>query len=258
MPLTPEGWTLLKTWEGCELSAYPDPASGGAPWTIGYGHTGAEVVPELTISQAQAEAWLKQDAAVAAGAVDQLLRGIDLTSRQRDALISFCFNVGAGALERSTLRKRLLAGESPAAVIAEELPRWHKGPNGPVEGLKRRRAAEVAHAASQTRPRNGASQPIQLLDAVHHHRDLPHQRQAWQMLQRSLAAEQLNAFATAFRASGTAATPTRPPKASAKHRPAPAPRSLPEPERQRHRPGQPHVFCLHLRHGRCLPQAGLP
>jgi len=37
MPLTPEGWTLLKTWEGCELSAYPDPASGGAPWTIGYG-----------------------------------------------------------------------------------------------------------------------------------------------------------------------------------------------------------------------------
>ncbi len=71
MPLTPEGWTLLKTWEGCELSAYPDPASGGAPWTIGYGHTGPDVVPGLTISQAQAEAWLKQDAAVAAGAVDR-------------------------------------------------------------------------------------------------------------------------------------------------------------------------------------------
>ncbi len=216
MPLTPEGWTLLKTWEGCELSAYPDPASGGAPWTIGYGHTGPDVVSGLTISQAQAEAWLKQDAAVAAGAVDRLLRGIGLTAQQREALISFCFNVGAGALEHSTLRKRLLAGESPAAVIAEELPRWHKGPNGPVEGLKRRRAAEVAHAASQTPPRNGASQPIQLLDAVHHHRDLPHQRQAWQMLQRSLTAEQLNAFATAFRASGKAATPTRPPKASAK------------------------------------------
>ncbi len=115
MPLTPEGWTLLKTWEGCELSAYPDPASGGAPWTIGYGHTGPDVLPGLTISQAQAEAWLKQDAAVAAGAVDQLLRGIDLTARQREALISFCFNVGAGALERSTLRKRLLARESPAA-----------------------------------------------------------------------------------------------------------------------------------------------
>ena len=146
MPLTPEGWTLLKTWEGCRLSAYPDPASGGAPWTIGYGPTGAEVVPGLTISQEQADAWLEQDATDAAGAVERLLSGVALTLCQRDALISFCFNVGAGALERSTLRSRLLAGEAPAVVIAQELPRWHKGPNGPVEGLKRRRAAEVAHA----------------------------------------------------------------------------------------------------------------
>ncbi|MBM5806571.1 MAG: lysozyme [Cyanobacteria bacterium M_surface_10_m2_179] len=146
MPLTPEGLTLLKAWEGCRLSAYPDPASGGAPWTIGYGHTGAEVVPGLMISREQADAWLEQDAAEASGAVDRLLRGVAPTPRQRDALISFCFNVGAGALERSTLRKRLLAGEAPAVVIAEELPRWCKGPNGPVEGLKRRRSSEVAHA----------------------------------------------------------------------------------------------------------------
>jgi GH24 family phage-related lysozyme (muramidase) len=146
MPLTPEGWTLLKTWEGCRLSAYPDPASGGAPWTIGYGHTGAEVTPGLTITQEQAEAWLKQDVAEAAVAVDRLLSGVTLTPHQRDALTSFCFNVGAGALERSTLRKRLLGREAPAVVITQELPRWCKGPNGPVEGLKRRRSAEVQHA----------------------------------------------------------------------------------------------------------------
>ena len=156
MPLTPEGWTLLKTWEGCRLSAYPDPASGGAPWTIGYGHTGAEVMQGLTITQEQAEAWLGQDVAEAAAAVDRLLIGVTLTSRQRDALISFCFNVGAGALERSTLRKRLLAGEAPAVVIAQELPRWHKGPNGPVEGLKRRRFAEVATMANN-QPHSGSS-----------------------------------------------------------------------------------------------------
>ena len=150
-----------------------------------------------------------------------------MTAHQRDALISFCFNVGAGAPESSTLRKRLLAGESPAAVIAEELPRWCKGPNGPLEGLKRRRAAEVANAAievqslhmaatgaSQARPKQEASEPIQLLEAVRHHRNLPHQRQAWQVLQRSLTAEQLNAFATAFRASSKAATPIRPPAAA--------------------------------------------
>ncbi len=175
MPLTPEGWTLLKTWEGCRLRAYPDPASGGAPWTIGYGHTGAEVVPGLTISQEQAEAWLKQDVAEAAGAVDRFLSGVTLTARQRDALISFCFNVGAGALERSTLRKRLLSDESPAVVIAQELPRWHKGPNGPMEGLKRRRAAEVSHARmpEATSPQQQTKttapvpshKPIQLLDA---------------------------------------------------------------------------------------------
>ncbi|MBW0182069.1 MAG: glycoside hydrolase family protein [Vulcanococcus sp.] len=216
MPLTPEGWTLLKTWEGCRLSAYPDPASGGAPWTIGYGHTGAEVVPGLTISQEQADAWLEQDAAEASGAVDRLLSGVALTPCQRDALISFCFNVGAGALERSTLRTRLMAGESAAVVIAQELPRWHKGPNGPVEGLKRRRAAEVAHAqaGSSSEPgskakaanREQATTPIQLLDAVQHHQGLAHQQEAWRLLQRSLTPEQLTAFAETFRRSATLQT----------------------------------------------------
>jgi hypothetical protein len=62
--------------------------------------------------------------------------------------------VGAGALETSTLRRRLIAGEAPAVVSSQELPRLCKGPNGPVEGLKRRRAAEVAHA-------NGAIEPKQ-------------------------------------------------------------------------------------------------
>ena len=160
-------------------------------------------------SQEQADAWLEQDAAKAAGAVERLLSGVALTPCQRDALISFCFNVGAGALERSTLRKRLLAGEAPAVVIAQELPRWCKGPNGPVEGLKRRRAAEVAHAqaGSSSAPgskaeathREQSTTPIQLLDAVRHHKGLPHQQEAWQRLQRSLTAEQLRAFAEAFR-----------------------------------------------------------
>ena len=148
MPLTPEGWTLLKTWEGCRLSAYPDPASGGTPWSIGYGHTGPDVVPGRTITQKQADALLQKDVADAAKAIELLLPGIALRAHQRDALISFCFNVGAVAMERSSLRKRLIAGESTARVLKEELPRWCKGPYGPVEGLKKRRAAEVAHATA--------------------------------------------------------------------------------------------------------------
>jgi GH24 family phage-related lysozyme (muramidase) len=94
MPLIPEGWTLLKIWEGCRLSAYPDPAIGGAPWTIGYGHTGPDVVPGVTITQQQADALLQKDVAHVASAVERLLPGVVLLLRQRDALISFCFNLG--------------------------------------------------------------------------------------------------------------------------------------------------------------------
>jgi GH24 family phage-related lysozyme (muramidase) len=148
MSITPAGLQLLKTWEGCRLSAYPDPASGGDPWTIGYGHTGPEVHAGLVITQQQADAWLLSDAAVAARAIDRLVGSVAMSPRERDALISFCFNVGAGAVEGSTLRRRLLAGEQVGKVLAEELPRWCHGPQGPVEGLRRRRAAEVRHARS--------------------------------------------------------------------------------------------------------------
>ena len=150
MTITPAGLQLIKTWEGCRLSAYPDPASGGAPWTIGYGHTGPEVHAGLVITQQQADAWLAADVEVAARAVDQLLDGGALTARERDALVSFCFNVGAGALHSSTLRKRLRAGEPAAAVLMQELPRWCHGPLGPVQGLQRRRAAELRHALAST------------------------------------------------------------------------------------------------------------
>jgi len=193
LPLTPEGLTLLKTWEGCRLVAYPDPATGSAPWTIGYGHTGPEVMAGLTITQEEAEAWLMNDVAAAERSLERLLSGVALSARQRDALISFCFNVGAGALERSTLRRRLLASEAVGSVLAEELPRWCKGPSGPVEGLRNRRAAELLHASAE------GTAPIHLLDAVQHHWDLPHQREAWRLLQASLSDAQIRAFAEKFR-----------------------------------------------------------
>lgn len=39
MKISPEGIALIKQFEGCRLNAYPDPATGGDPWTIGIGHT---------------------------------------------------------------------------------------------------------------------------------------------------------------------------------------------------------------------------
>ena len=129
MALTPAGYRLIQTCEGCRLRAYPDPASGGAPWTIGYGHTGPEVHPDLVISQQQAEAWLRSDVARFEAAVDRCLTASAsqnplpnsqptpqansrLSPQQRDALVSFCFNVGAAAFGGSTLVRRLKAGEA--------------------------------------------------------------------------------------------------------------------------------------------------
>ena len=151
MALTPAGYRLIQTCEGCRLRAYPDPASGGAPWTIGYGHTGPEVQPGVVISQQQAEAWLRSDIARFEAAVDRCLAasGIAdprLSPQQRDALVSFCFNVGAAAFSGSTLVRRLKTGEAASTVLPQELPRWVHGPKGPVPGLINRRQAELRHA----------------------------------------------------------------------------------------------------------------
>ncbi len=62
MTLSPNGRQLVKCWVGCRRVAYPDSGSGGEPWTIGYGHTGSEVVSGLVISHHHAEAWLQMDA----------------------------------------------------------------------------------------------------------------------------------------------------------------------------------------------------
>jgi GH24 family phage-related lysozyme (muramidase) len=200
--LSAEGLQLLREFEGCRLVAYPDPGSGAEPWTVGYGHIGAEVTPGLVISAAQAEAWLLQDVATAEGNVDRLLPEAGLNRWQREALVSFCFNVGAGALADSTLRKRLLEGEPAGRVLEEELPRWVKGAGGvPLPGLVRRRQQELAHSRRQDTSTPEETPPIELLQAVEHHRGLEHQCNAWRQLQKSLTAEQLLSFACAYRSS---------------------------------------------------------
>ena len=135
---------LVQQFEGCRLVAYPDPGTGGAPWTVGWGHTGANVKQGLTITQAQADGWLAIDLK---GAHDGLLvalpQAVEWTANQQAALTSFVFNLGIGALQDSTLRRRLIGGDDPATVVREELPKWVNGGNGPLPGLVRRRAAEV-------------------------------------------------------------------------------------------------------------------
>ena len=107
--------------------------------TIGVGHTGPDVKPEMMITQSEADQLLAQDVERFEKAVTELI-SVPLKQQEFDALVSFAFNCGAGALGESTLRRRLNAGEEKPKVFAEELPRWD---NGGLAGLVRRREAEV-------------------------------------------------------------------------------------------------------------------
>ena len=136
---------IVKEFEGCRLTAYPDPGTGGDPWTIGWGHTGADVHPGLTWTQQQADDTLAKELI---GYRGQMLEVLPMASRwngkQQAAMTSFVYNLGAGALQGSTMRRRLMAGEDPATVVRQEFPKWVNGGGGPLPGLVRRRAAEVA------------------------------------------------------------------------------------------------------------------
>lgn len=133
------GLALIKSFEGCELSAYPDPGSGGDPWTIGYGHTGPEVHEGLTITQAQADAYLEADLEGFESCVNDAVDR-DLTPNQFSALVSFAYNEGCGALSGSTLMK--LVNEGNFAGAANEFGQWIYAGGKVLPGLVRRRAAE--------------------------------------------------------------------------------------------------------------------
>lgn len=141
MRVSPRGMQLTRLSEGCNLHSYPDPASGGAPFTCGYGHTGQDVKPGMTITQAQADAWLECDLARAAQVVNSLVH-VYLNQNQFDALCDFVLNVGAGNFRSSTLLRLLNAGNFAAA--ADQFARWTQAAGKTMPGLVKRRAAERA------------------------------------------------------------------------------------------------------------------
>ena len=142
--LTP-ALAIIKEFEGCRLEAYPDPGTGGEPWTIGWGSTGPGIRPGTVWTQEQADAALLEDVRqFHHGMVTVLPMAVEWSGNRQAALTSFAYNIGIGALQESTLRKRLISGDDPVQAVREELPRWNKGGNGVMPGLVRRRAAEVA------------------------------------------------------------------------------------------------------------------
>lgn len=134
------GIDLIKSFEGLKLTAYLDIV--GIP-TIGYGSTEniskQDVLNKRTISEVEAENLLAKDIEKFESAVEKSVV-IPINDNQFSALVCFSYNVGAGALQKSTLLKMLNNGDISSA--AEQFLRWNKAGGKEVAGLTRRRQAE--------------------------------------------------------------------------------------------------------------------
>lgn len=142
-----DGIKILHHFEGCRLEAYPDPGTGGDPWTIGWGHTGPEVHKGLKWTQQKADAVFIVDLGAFEHDVLSLLK-VPVTQCEFDALVSFAYNCGSDidmdkipeGLGDSTLLK--LLNEGNRAGAAREFLKWDKAGGRKMKGLSRRRMAE--------------------------------------------------------------------------------------------------------------------
>jgi lysozyme len=153
--LTPAGANLIKHFESClqpvkgGFKAYKCPAN---VLTIGWGHTnhhGLKFDSSDIWSQADCDAAFTDDMKGFESAVKRLVT-VPLTAYQFDALVSFTYNVGEGNLSKSTLLKKVNAGDfgswsedKGGTGAAAEFPKWNKANGKVLNGLVRRRASEA-------------------------------------------------------------------------------------------------------------------
>ena len=141
--LSQKGLELIKSFEG--LSLVPYVCAGGIN-TIGYGNTyytnGKRVLlSDQPITKPEAEELLKHSLSTYEKAVDSFCRD-DISQYQFDALVSFCYNLGAGNLQKSTLIKKVNANPQDPTIRAEFM-KWNKAAGKVLLGLTRRRTAEA-------------------------------------------------------------------------------------------------------------------
>lgn len=137
MHLSHAGLVFIANFEGFRAAPYRD--SGGI-WTIGFGHTHAVGPLTKPITRAEGLRLLRQDAHAAEAAVRALVH-VKLSQGEFDALVSFVYNVGAGAFKSSTLLR--LLNRRHRILASRQFLLWDKDAAGHVElGLQRRRRAE--------------------------------------------------------------------------------------------------------------------
>ena len=140
--------SLVEEFEGCaekqadgSFKAYPDPGTGGEPWTIGWGSTGSDITETTVWTQAQCDARLQSSLTSFSAQVSSLLEGGAPTSQnQFDALVDFAYNLGVGNLSSSTLLKLHKQGDYAGA--AAQFPLWDHADGKVMPCLQKRRAAE--------------------------------------------------------------------------------------------------------------------
>lgn len=133
-----KGREFIKGFEQLRLKAYPDPGTGGKPWTIGWGHTKG-VKQGDRITQDQAEQFFSDDLAVYELTVNSAIKR-PMTQNQFDAMVSLAFNIGGSAFAGSTLVKKFNTGDAKGA--ADEFPKWKNSGGKVMPGLVKRRTAE--------------------------------------------------------------------------------------------------------------------
>lgn len=131
---------IIKEFEGLHLTAYLCPAN---VWTIGYGSTihpdGRRVMRGDTITMQQAEDYLMVEIRRRLAAMNL---PDSLNDNQRAALVSFVYNVGIGAFNRSTLRRKVIINRNDP-TIRNEFMKYNRANGRVLRGLTRRRRAEA-------------------------------------------------------------------------------------------------------------------
>ena len=150
-----KGIALMHEFEGYakklpngDCEAYPDPGTGGAPWTIGWGSTkdenGRNIKPGDVWTRERADArfqlHLRQFERQVRDALGDALA--NTSQEQFDALVSFTYNLGGANLRSSTLLRKHKAGDYEGA--ANEFVRWNRAAGRVMRGLTRRREAEAS------------------------------------------------------------------------------------------------------------------
>lgn len=143
--ISDRGLALLAQFEGLELEAYPDPATGGEPWTIGIGTTvypsGIKVRKGDKITREQAYAYARAHLEGTEDQLDNLLK-VQINQNQRDALLSLIYNIGIGNFSKSTVLRLVNKNPNDPAITAA-FALWNKAGGKVMNGLRIRRQKEA-------------------------------------------------------------------------------------------------------------------